>query len=184
LPFTSCWSGAAVQSVDEEWFDIVDAEGNARGRAPRSACHAQKGLLHPVVHLHVLNSQDLIFLQKRSSQKQIQPGKWDTAVGGHVQSGENIESALKREAEEELGLNDFRAVPVARYVWESDIESELVYMFVTRTDRPLRINREEISEGKFWKISRIREARSKGILTPNLEFEFDILLKHVFREFP
>jgi isopentenyldiphosphate isomerase/intracellular septation protein A len=174
--------GLTAPPADEEWFDIVDAEGNVRGRAPRSACHAQKGLLHPVVHLHVLNSQDRIFLQKRSEQKQIQPGRWDTAVGGHVSSGEKVEAALKREAEEELGLSEFKAAAVARYIWESDVESELVTMFVTRSERPLRINREEISEGKFWRIAKIREALGKGILTPNLEFEFDILLKQVFKE--
>jgi isopentenyldiphosphate isomerase/intracellular septation protein A len=175
-------AAASAQYADEEWFDIVDAEGNVRGKAPRSACHAQKGLLHPVVHLHVLNSQDRIFLQKRADDKEIQPGKWDTAVGGHVRSGESIESALQREAEEELGLVGFKAVALARYVWESDIESELVYMFVTRTDRPPRINREEISDGKFWKISKIKEAREKKILTPNFEFEFDILLKQIFKD--
>lgn len=173
---------AQAEYAGEEWFDLVDPEGNVRGRAPRSVCHSQKGLLHPVVHLHVLNAEGRLFLQKRSPEKQIQPGKWDTAVGGHVGSGEKVEAALKREAEEELGLSDFNAVPVGRYVWESDVESELVYMFVTRTDRPPRINPQEISEGKFWRIGKIKEALSKGILTPNLEFEFDILLKHVFRE--
>lgn len=166
----------------EEWFDIVDAEGNVRGRAPRSVCHLRRGLLHPVVHLHVLNAEDRLFLQKRSADKQIQPGKWDTAVGGHVASGEKIEDALKREAEEELGLSDFNAVAVGRYIWESDIESELVYMFMTRTDRQPRINRAEISEGKFWKIGKIKEARGKDILTPNFEFEFDILLTQVFKQ--
>ena len=93
-----------------------------------------------------------------------------------------MEAALKREAEEELGLSDFRAVPVARYVWESDVESELVYMFVTRSDKPPRINREEISEGKFWKISKIKEASQKKILTPNFEFEFGILLKQIVKD--
>ncbi|MFH2107133.1 MAG: NUDIX domain-containing protein [Chrysiogenia bacterium] len=175
-------AAAASQYADKEWFDIVDAEGNVRGKAPRSLCHSRQDLLHPVVHLHVLDSRDRLFLQKRSLRKQIQPGKWDTAVGGHLSSGETVEAALKREAEEELGLNDFKAVPVARYVWKSDVESELVYMFVTRSDRTPRINREEISEGKFWKISKIREFRSKGILTPNFEFEFDILLKQLFKE--
>jgi len=175
-------AAAATQYADEEWFDIVDVEGKVRGKAPRSVCHAQKGLLHPVVHLHVLNSQDRIFLQKRSEQKQIQPGKWDTAVGGHALSGESIENALKREAEEELGLSGFKAVALARYLWESDVESELVYMFVTRSDRPLRTNPEEISEGKFWKVSKIKEASAKKILTPNFEFEFDILIKQVFKE--
>jgi isopentenyldiphosphate isomerase/intracellular septation protein A len=171
-----------AEYAGEEWFDIVDVEGKVRGKAPRSLCHSRKGLLHPVVHLHLLDSRDRLFLQKRSLNKQIQPGKWDTAVGGHVSSGEKVDAALKREAEEELGLSDYKAVAVARYVWESDVESELVYMFVTRTDRPPRINPEEISEGKFWKISKIKEAHGKDILTPNLEFEFDILLKQVFKE--
>jgi isopentenyldiphosphate isomerase/intracellular septation protein A len=166
----------------EEWFDIVDAEGRVLGKAPRSACHGQKGLLHPVVHLHVLNAQDRLFLQKRSPEKQIQPGKWDTAVGGHVLSGEGVEAALQREAEEELGLSGFKALPLARYVWESDIESELVFMFVTRADSIPRINRVEISEGKFWKISKIKEARARKILTPNFEFELDILLKLICKE--
>jgi isopentenyldiphosphate isomerase/intracellular septation protein A len=169
-------------AASEEWFDLVDNESKVVGRAPRSICHSRPGFLHPVIHLHVVNSAAEIFLQKRSSTKQIQPGKWDTAVGGHVQSGEGIEAALKREAEEELELRDFKALPLARYLWESAVESELVYMFVTRTDQPLRPNRAEISEGKFWKISEIREARSKGVLTPNLEFEFDVLLKQVFKK--
>jgi isopentenyldiphosphate isomerase/intracellular septation protein A len=176
--------GSRAEKAGEEWFDIVDSDGKVRGKAPRSLCHSRKGLLHPVVHLHLLNSQDRLFLQKRSPGKSIQPGKWDTAVGGHVLSGEAVEQALKREAAEELGLHEFQALPLARYVWESDVESELVFMFVARSNQAPRINSEEISEGKFWKIAKIREARGKGILTPNFEFEFDILLKQVFKESP
>jgi isopentenyldiphosphate isomerase/intracellular septation protein A len=168
--------------ADEEWFDLVDGEGKVVGRAPRSVCHSRPGFLHPVVHLHVVNSSDEIFLQKRSMTKQIQPGKWDTAVGGHVQSGEDIKLALQREAEEELGLNTFKALALARYLWESDIESELVYMFVTRTEQPLRLNLQEMDKGRFWKIKKIKAALAKNILTPNFEFEFDILLKQVFKE--
>jgi len=175
-------AAAEAQYAGEEWFDIVDVEGRAVGKAPRSVCHSRKGLLHPVVHLHVMDSKDRLFLQKRSARKEIQPGKWDTAVGGHVHSGETVEAALKREAAEELGLLEFKAAPVARYVWESDIESELVFMFVARCDSVPRLNTEEISEGRFWKIAKIRESRGKGILTPNFEFEFDILLKQVFKE--
>lgn len=175
-------AAAAAPGADEEWFDIVDAEGKVLGKAPRSLCHSRRDLLHPVVHLHVLDSKDRLFLQKRSLSKQIQPGKWDTAVGGHVASGEAIEAALKREAKEELGLENYKALPVARYVWKSDVETELVFMFITRCDSVPQINADEISEGKFWKIGKVREARAKGILTPNFEFEFDILLKQVFGE--
>ena len=103
---------------DEEWFDIVDENGKVVGKAPRSVCQSGPGMLHSVVHLHIIDTRDRIFLQKRSVKKEIQPGKWDTAVGGHVLSQEKIEDALKREALEELGIREFNAQFVARYVWK------------------------------------------------------------------
>lgn len=162
---------------DDEWFDIVDQDGRVTGRAPRAVCHSGPGMLHPVVHLHVIDSKDRIFLQKRPLSKKVQPGKWDTAVGGHLSSGETIEQGLKREALEELGLSAFEARLVAKYVWETDIESELVFMFVCRYDNPIHVNTDEVDEGKFWKIKKLKEALGKDILTPNFELELDILLK-------
>lgn len=167
---------------DEEWFDIVDEEGRIKGKAPRSLCHSGPGLLHPVVHLQVIDSQDRIFLQKRALTKEILPGKWDTAVGGHLSSGETVEQGLKREAMEELGLETFKAGFVTRYVWNTAIESELAHMFICRHDGPFHLNPEEIDEGKFWKVKKIKEMIGKGELTPNFEFEFDILLKLVYHE--
>lgn len=164
---------------DDEWFDIVDEEGRVTGRAPRTICHSGPGMMHPVVHLHVLDAKDRIYLQKRAMTKEILPGKWDTAVGGHIASGENIEQGLKREAEEELGLSDFKAQMVAKYVWETEIESELVFSFICRYDKPITFNKDEIEEGKFWKIKKIKEVAGKGTLTPNFEFEFENILLNV-----
>jgi len=166
---------------DEEWFDIVDYSGKIKGRAPRSICHSNPEMMHPVVHLHIIDSRDRIFLQKRSMKKQIQPGKWDTAIGGHVSSGENIEDALKREAEEELGLTEFKASFIAKYVWKTEIESELVFMFYSKYENRITINKEEIDDGVFWKIKKIKESIGKDIFTPNFEFEFEILLKEIFK---
>ena len=39
----------------EEWLPVVDAQGKVIGRAPRSVCHSGSKLLHPVVHLHIIN---------------------------------------------------------------------------------------------------------------------------------
>ncbi len=166
---------------DEEWFDIVDQSGKIKGRAPRSICHSNPEMMHPVVHLHIIDSRDRIFLQKRSIKKQIQPEKWDTAIGGHVLSGENIEDALKREAEEELGLTGFKASFIAKYVWKTEIESELAFMFYSKYENKITINKEEIDDGRFWKIKKIKESVGKDIFTPNFEFEFEILLKEIFK---
>ena len=80
----------------EEMFPIVDEEGNITGAATRGECHGGSMLLHPVVHLHVFNAQGDIYLQHRPQWKDIQPGKWDTAVGGHVDLGESVQQALLR----------------------------------------------------------------------------------------
>lgn len=166
-----------AQYRDDEWFDLVDQEGKVTGRAPRTLCHAGPGLLHPVVHLHIIDAKDRIYLQKRPMSKQVQPGKWDTAVGGHMASGETLEQGLKREAQEELNLTDFQPQLIAKYVWETTIESELVFVFVCRYDKEIQFNKEELEDGKFWKVKKIKEAIGKDILTPNFELEFNLLLK-------
>jgi isopentenyldiphosphate isomerase/intracellular septation protein A len=157
----------------EEWFPLVDEKGNVTGKAPRSVCHSGSMLLHPVVHVHVLNYQGNIFLQKRSMNKDTQPGKWDTAVGGHIAFGEDLETALNREIEEEIGLKNIKCYFLTSYVHESKIERELVYLFYTLDHQGIVINKEEIDEGKFWTMEEIKNARGKGILTPNLESELE-----------
>ena len=71
----------AQSDNNQEMFPIVDEQGNITGAATREECHSGSKLLHPVVHLHVFNTQGDIYLQKRPEWKDIQPGKWDTAVG-------------------------------------------------------------------------------------------------------
>lgn len=103
---------------NEEMFPIVDEEGNITGAATRGECHSGSKLLHPVVHLHVFSSKGDLYLQKRPEWKDIQPGKWDTAVGGHVDLGESVDMALKREVREELGITDFIPEHLTSYVFE------------------------------------------------------------------
>ena len=75
----------------EEWFDIVDKNGHVLGKAPRSQVHGNPKLIHPTVHVHVFNKKGLLFLQKRIQTKDLYPGRWDTAVGGHISSGESVQ---------------------------------------------------------------------------------------------
>lgn len=156
----------------KEKFPIVDEEGRVIGSATRGECHNGSRLLHPVVHLHVFNSAGDIYLQKRPEWKDIQPGKWDTAVGGHIDYGETPEEALLREVREELGITDFKPEFVGKYVFESRRERELVYVSRTVYDGPIRPSAEELDGGRFWTMKEISEAMGQNILTPNFESEF------------
>ena len=166
----------ASKLKDVEWFPIVNEEGQVIGKAARSVCHDGKSkLLHPVVHLHLFNREGKLFLQKRSMKKDIQPGKWDTSVGGHIAPGESVENALKREISEELGLDNVVPQFIHKYVWESSREKELVFSFITVTDQIPKISPDEIEEGKFWAVNEIVSNLCKDIFTPNFEHEFGLL---------
>ena len=160
------------QDNSEELFPIVDEDGHVIGSASRGECHNGSRLLHPVVHLHVFNSNGELYLQRRPEWKDIQPGKWDTAVGGHVDFGETPEEALAREVREELGISCFNPEFMGKYVFESRRERELVYVNRTVYDGKIRPSAEELDGGRFWSISEIKEAIGKELLTPNFESEY------------
>lgn len=156
---------------EEEMLPLVDEQGNILGAATRRECHDGSKLLHPVVHLHVFNSRGELYLQKRPGWKDIQPGKWDTSVGGHIDLGENVERALHREVGEELGITDFQVSEMGHYVFESDREKELIYAFKTVYDGAIKPSA-ELDGGRFWTSSEIRENLGKNIFTPNFENEY------------
>lgn len=165
---------ATTQDNQLEMFPIVDEEGNIIDAATRGECHNGSKRLHPVVHLHVFNSQGDIYLQKRPEWKDIQPGRWDTAVGGHVDLGESVEQALHREVEEELGIKFDEAERLEKYVFESDRERELVFPHRLVYDDEIHPSA-ETDGGRFWSQQEIKDAIGKGILTPNFEQEYQRL---------
>ena len=157
----------------DEWFPIVDEEGNEISRALRSVCHdGRSKLLHPVVHMHLFNGKGELFLQKRAMTKDLLPGYWDTSVGGHMSPGESADEALKREAHEELGLKEFTYKFIRKYIWESPREKELVYSFKGFSEDYPVINNDEIEDGRFWAMEEIENNLGKTIFTPNFKHEF------------
>lgn len=155
-----------------EQFPIVDEDGNILGAVSRGHAHDGSKILHPVVHLHVFNSKGELYLQHRPAWKDIQPDKWDTSVGGHVDLGENVDQALHREVREELGITDFQPEPLGHYVFESQRERELVYVHRCVYDGPVKPSKDELSGGRFWTRQEILDNIGKGVFTPNFENEY------------
>ena len=165
-------AGRPASGRRREMFPVIMGSGEVIAKAAREYCHGGARVLHPVVHLHIIDRYERLYLQKRSMKKDIQPGKWDTAVGGHVDYGEQLLEALFREASEELGLKEFNPVYLGSYVFESEIEKELVNVFAAVGSFSLSPDKDEVDEGKYWEIGAIEENTGRSVLTPNFEQEF------------
>lgn len=165
---------AAASFPAAEMLPVVEQNGLVIGQASRPACHSGK-LLHPVVHLHIVNRLGQIYLQRRSEQKKHFPLYWDSSVGGHVSYGEHMEEALFREAAEELGFYDFNPQGILSYVWEDDRERELVNVYAAVGDFKLNPDNWEVCEGRYWTPEEIGSATGQGILTPDFEYEYKMV---------
>ena len=153
-----------------EFFDIYDEQGNHAGIAPRSECHGNPALIHCTAHVAVKHPETgALLLQKRRMDKDIQPGKWDTAVGGHVDPGESYESGALRELREELGVTG--AVTLT-HLFDSqirnEIESEDVRVFGAELAGPFPFQESEIDEVRFWSRAELENPLNRQNFTPNL----------------
>lgn len=178
------WVPASAEGQQGEVFPLIDQDGQVVGRAARAYCHGGSMALHPVVHLHVMDREGRLYLQKRSMKKDIAPGRWDTSVGGHVDYGESLLEAVKREAREELGVginneplginneqltinNELRFL--FQYIWQSSRERELVTAFAIVYEGELHPDHDEVDEGRFWTLDELQHEMGKGVFTEQFE---------------
>jgi len=161
-----------VESIKNELFDIVNEQDVIIGQASRAEVHGDPSLIHRVAHVLVFDTSGELFLQKRSIKKDVQPGKWDTSVGGHVDTGESYDAAALREMREELGIEGVEIQFLYNYLHRNDYESEYVSTYRCVWDGPIFLHPDEIEEGRFWSLEKIRNSDPK-LFTPNFLDELE-----------
>ncbi len=165
-----------MHDQSQELFEIVDDQDRVVGTARRGECHGNPALVHRTAHVMVFDRAGRMLLQKRAASKDIQPGLWDTAVGGHLRPGESYEQAARREMAEEVGLEP--GLPL-RELFDARIrnatESENTRVFAVTHEGPFRPQAEEIDALRFWSPGEVTQALGTGVFTPNLEAEIATL---------
>jgi isopentenyldiphosphate isomerase len=143
--------------MSEEIFDVVNERDEVISRAPRSEVH-RHGLRHRAVHVLLYNSHGEVFLQKRSMLKDREPGVWDSSSSGHVDSGEDYDTAAVRELREELGW--ITTQPLQRlFKLEAgpETDEEFVWIYRCEGEGPFTLHPQEIDEGGWFAPGRITE---------------------------
>lgn len=166
-----------MNSGPDEIFDVVDEQGRPVGRARRGECHGNPALIHPAVHVFVFDRGSRLLLQRRSLAKDVQPGRWDTSVGGHLHPGEDPLAGAAREMLEELGIGGVTLHFSHAYLWRSTRETEFVRAYVTVCEGPFVFDPGEVAEGRFWTAEDIRGHTGRGLFTPNFEHELGWLAR-------
>ncbi len=160
-----------------EWLPVIDKDGKVIGKAPREVCKKDKSLIYPVVRLHIFNPQKQIFLQKRTMNTSIQPGKYDAAVAGHVRFGETVEDAVRREAREELNLSGFDFFQVDRTMFYGETTTAMMFIFVAVVDGEIKPDAKETAGGGFFDFKTARRQIGEENLSAGLKEEWPLLVK-------
>jgi len=161
-----------------EILAVVNDRGEIVKNLPRSEIHGNPSLMHRVIHVLVFNSKGELLLQKRSMNKDVAPGKWDTSVGGHVNSDETLDKAVTREMEEELGITSCNLEFLYTYIHSHEYETELVYTYLCSHDGEINFQRDEIDEVRPWSLDEIKRNIGNGTLSDNFEHEIQAYIKN------
>lgn len=155
----------------EEYFDVLDENGNYTEKVEtREKCH-KEGLRHKAVVVFIMNSKEQVLLQRRSKNKKLWPDMWDVTAGGHVLAGEFGFQAIIREAKEELGLEvDKSKMTFLGSAFSSTIKGDIVnkhlneYYIVHEDvdETKLTLQEEEVSDVKWVDKNEIIERIKNG----------------------
>lgn len=89
----------------EELLKVVDENGNYTGKMEKRSIVHKNRLFHNEVALWIIDRENKqVLLQRRSPNKKQNPNKL-ALCAGHVVGDESIDEALRKEAQEEIGIN-------------------------------------------------------------------------------
>lgn len=130
---------------------FVDKDDNIIGYGTKSEAKEQ-GIIHRVVRIYVVNSSGEILIQKRSAYVDI-PYCWDQSAAGHVDEGEDYDTAASRELQEEVGIAGVPLTKVAKYYSEESdtnaVRKRFNTLYTATYDGDVQMNPREVSEIKW-----------------------------------
>ena len=134
---------------------LLDDHGVEIGTADKATVHTEDTPLHLAFSCHIFNSDGQVLVTRRALSKKTWPGVWTNSACGHPGPGESLHDAIRRRAQDELGLelSEIReALPNFRYraVDASGIvENEICPVFVARATSDPSPRADEVCEWEW-----------------------------------
>lgn len=152
--------------AQDELVVIVDPQNNITGSATRRQMRAE-GLPHRATYVFVFDSKGRLYVQRRTTTKDVYPGYLDLAAGGVVLAGESYEVSAERELAEEMGI---RGVPLQSwfdFYFEDGASKVWGRAFSCRWDGALSLQPEEVESVEMWTVDAALAAGPEARFTPD-----------------
>ena len=141
--------------MHSEYLPVVDENDKVIGKSPRNIVHASK-LRHRAVHILVFDDPGRLFLQKRSLNKDINPGLWDTSAAGHVDPDEEYDASASREIREELGIGADGLIEFLFKLPAAECTGmEFVNVYRCTHNGPFVLAPDEIEDGQWFSVETV-----------------------------
>ena len=142
-----------VVSSEEERLILVDSDDHETGTSSKSECHNGAGILHRAFSLFVFNRAGALLIHQRHPAKRLWPGYWSNSCCSHPRAGEDIDAAIHRRLEQELGLSAeleyiYKFEYTARF-GDAGTEHELCWVYAGTTAVEPLVNTTEVANWRW-----------------------------------
>ncbi len=156
-----------------ELWDVYNKEKLALGKTVIRGNDCLPGEYHLVVLSIIVNSDFKLLMTKRSKEKKL-PGKWETTAGSVI-AGETSIDGMKRELNEEIGINIEVKMEdlIHSFIYEDGIFD--VYYFIKDIElENTKLQETEVDEIKYVKYDEFSEMYKKNEIVENLSVIFEL----------
>lgn len=160
-------ASAGGGALSEEYFDVLDSEGNFTGKTKLRREVHRDGDWHRAVNIWIVNQAGEVLLQKRSATKDSWPDHWDISCGGHLVAGEDAMTAALNELREELGLIVTPSDLMLLADWRTStrpapdfINNSFVTLYLLRTEQKLEdftLQASEVAELRYFSLAELKQ---------------------------
>ncbi len=152
------------EEIMREKRDLYNKNGELTGLTYFKGDEVPKGYYPMVVMICLQNKKGEFLMQKRVPRK---GGDWGV-TGGHPKSGETPEQGIVTEVKEELGF-DITGMPLEIFSEGCDGKDcfKMYYLNIDLDIKKLKIQKEELTEVRWFSMQQLTEMTNKKILNPD-----------------
>jgi isopentenyl-diphosphate delta-isomerase len=172
-----------VVSSDDELLILVDGQDREIGFLAKADAHLGCGTLHRAFSLFVFNPAGELLLQQRATGKRLWPRYWSNTCCSHPRRGEQMDRAIRRRLQEELGLSaELEFLFKFQYQTQYDsqgAEHELCWVYAGRSAESPRMNVNEVAAWRYVTPQALQAeiARAPETFTPWFKLEWARILR-------